>query len=322
VVGASVLPVVPASAAGGQNARPAWWGYTRPATDQQVLTHIKLPMPDGALLQCDLSRPGASTRVDRPGRFSSVLADFTPYAIAIPAFDATDGAYFSQRGYVVLICAVRGSGTSTGTFRCCITPLEVGDGYHLIEWMARQTWSNGRVGMEGDSYGGMTAMAVAARRPPHLVTIVPQQFPDNLYLDAVYPGGIKATPFVRDNWPSYINGLSGGRINGAQVEATYLAHSTLDGFWRSIDTDTKYSAIKVPVLDINSGRPDIYFRGSLAPNDAALRSHGWVIVGPWEHSVWSGDSYQLLPIGTELAWFDHWLSRLPGAPLPATDACT
>ena len=304
---------VPAGAT--QNPRPSWWSYTRPATYHQESTRVDVPVA-GVRLQCELSRPGSSGGARAPGRFPALLADYTPYASEIPSFTATDGAYFSTHGYAVLVCAVPGSGSSTGTYQCCLSSQEVSAGAGLVEWIARQPWSDGRVGMEGSSYGGMTTMAVAARRPPHLMAIAPQQFPESFYLDAVYPGGIKTTPSQRDSWPDLVAQQSEGRIDGAAIENEFLAHPTLDAFWRTFDIDTKFEAIRVPVLDINAGRPDVYFRGSLAANYAALRSKGWVIVGPWTHGFWSGASYQRLPLGVELAWFDHWVAERPGAPLP------
>ena len=302
-----------ASAAARQTARPAWWGYTRPATYKQVVTELMLPI-DGVKLQCDLSRPGTSAQTPAPGRFPSLLVQYTPYEAQLEQVVAGDDALFSERGYAALTCVVRGSGESTGTYTPMLSHQEISDGVRLIEWLAHQPWSDGRVGMEGDSYGGMTTMLVAARRPAHLVAIAPQQFPDNLYLDTVYPGGIKSTPYVADDWPTTITAISGGRILGPTVEKAYLAHPTIDTFWRSADVDTHYRDIKVPVLDINSGRPDVYFRASLPANYAGLRKHGWFIVGPWEHGFWQGNDYQHLPTGVLLAWFDHWLAKRHGAP--------
>jgi uncharacterized protein len=298
-----------------QNPRPSWWSYTRPTTYRQVKTQLHVPV-GGADLQCELSRPGISRTVAARGRFPALLADYTPYATQVPSFTATDGAYFSKHGYAVLVCVVPGAGSSTGTYQCCLSPQEVRDGAQLVEWIARQRWSDGRVGMEGASYGGMTTMAVAALHPAHLMAIAPQQFPDSWYLDAIYPGGMKTTPYQRDSWPTLIGKESGGRISSTAIENDFLANPTIDAFWRSFDIDTKFEAIRVPVLDINAGRPDVYFRGSLAANYAALKSRGWIIVGPWTHGFWSGNSYQQLPLGVELAWFDHWVAERPGAPLP------
>ena len=51
-------------------------------------------------------------------------------------------------------------------------------------------WSNGRVGIIGHSYGGLTAMFTAGEHPPHLDTVVASGLIDDLYRGIVYPGGV------------------------------------------------------------------------------------------------------------------------------------
>ncbi len=65
-------------------------------------------------------------------------------------------------------------------------------GYDLVEWIAKQPWSTGRVGMTGGSYDGTTAMATAVMRPPHLTTIVPEAAISRWY-DYAYSGGVRYT---------------------------------------------------------------------------------------------------------------------------------
>ena len=50
---------------------------------------------------------------------------------------------------------------------------EAEDGYDAVQWAAAQSWSNGRVGMVGGSYGGMTQWAAVASSPPGLVAVTP-----------------------------------------------------------------------------------------------------------------------------------------------------
>ena len=74
-------------------------------------------------------------------------------------------------------------------------PQESRDGAAAIEWAAQQPWSNGRLGMLGDSFPGITQVGVAALRPPHLDAIAPFQVTTDLYRDVGYPGGITNTGF-------------------------------------------------------------------------------------------------------------------------------
>lgn len=80
--------------------------------------------------------------------------------------------YFAPRGYAVAMMDLRGTGRSTG----CLDHLGAKDAADLkatVEWLADQTWSNGRVGMTGHSYVGSTPNVAAAMKPRGLVTIVP-----------------------------------------------------------------------------------------------------------------------------------------------------
>ncbi|MDP9068368.1 MAG: CocE/NonD family hydrolase [Actinomycetota bacterium] len=95
----------------------------------------------------------------------------------------------AAEGYVVIGVAPRGSSCSTGTYDFG-HPDEARDGYDVVEWIAQQPWSNGKVAMISQSYGAITQFPVAALKPPHLVAIAGQHPIADLYRDAAYPGGI------------------------------------------------------------------------------------------------------------------------------------
>src|SRR5258708_12736674 len=70
------------------------------------------------------------------------------------------------------------------------------DGDDSVEWAAHQSWSDGRVGMIGVSFGGITQLLTAAQRPPHLLAIAPSSATSDLYPDVVYPGGVLDSDFT------------------------------------------------------------------------------------------------------------------------------
>jgi putative CocE/NonD family hydrolase len=77
-----------------------------------------------------------------------------------------------RRGYVAAFFDLRGTGGSGG----CLDfggLAEQGDQAMLVEWLAAQPWSNGRVAMGGNSYPGGTAWQAAVHAPEGLATIVP-----------------------------------------------------------------------------------------------------------------------------------------------------
>jgi uncharacterized protein len=279
--------------------------YDRPAAYRVQQVQVRVPMRDGAHLGCYLYQPAAK------GRFPGIVDNFTPYYIAYP-FNAFSGTYFAEHGYLDVECTPRGTGTSDGTFPGWFSAIENRDNYDLIEWLAHRPNATGRVGQEGDSYGGMTAYRVAALHPPHLVAIAPQQSYGSLYLDYSYPGGIRSLgdPY----WFAFAGATGLGHSLASAQEASWLQHPLLDSYWQQIDIDTKWPAIHLPVLGFG-GWVDI-FQDGMARNYVGLRgTDTYLIDGPWTH----GNTFDAtVTHGALLAWFDHWLNRDPRAPLPPT----
>ena len=78
---------------------------------------------------------------------------------------------FAAAGYVAVVQDCRGKFGSEGSF----IPYnnEGQDGYDAIEWIGKQSWCNGRIGMWGSSYVGATQWQAAVEQPPGLTTITP-----------------------------------------------------------------------------------------------------------------------------------------------------
>ena len=129
------------------------------------------PLPDpGRVLGLRLRRPRRRRELDRAAR-RRVL------------------------GFAVVDVNMRGTGCSGGAFDY-FEPLQSLDGYDVIETVARQPWVlNGKVGMVGVSYGGISQLFVAATRPPSLAAITPLSVIDNTQT-TLYPGGILNTGFA------------------------------------------------------------------------------------------------------------------------------
>ncbi|OON59394.1 hypothetical protein B0920_23735 [Massilia sp. KIM] len=104
-----------------------------------------------------------------------------------------------QSGYVAVIQNVRGTFLSEGTF----DPMyqEADDGYDAVEWAAAQHWSNGRVGMKGASYLGLTQWQAALAKPPHLVAIAPDITASDYHDNWLYVNGVLDLWFAM-TWPA------------------------------------------------------------------------------------------------------------------------
>ncbi len=113
---------------------------------------------------------------------------YSPYSILGDRRN-NDSADWVPQGYHRVWADVVGTGNSGGCWDYGgIREKETG--YELVEWIAKQKWSTGKVGMIGGSYEGTTANAAAVMKPPHLTTIVPQAAISRWYGYA-YSGGIR-----------------------------------------------------------------------------------------------------------------------------------
>lgn len=134
----------------------------------QILLEKDVPctLRDGTVLYADIYRP------NKEGTFP-VLLTRLPYNKALPMYSHRylDTNRMVQNGYVVIVQDVRGRFASEGDFVPFLHEAE--DGYDTVEWAAKLSFSNGKVGMFGLSYYGFTQLLAATERPPHLHAIAP-----------------------------------------------------------------------------------------------------------------------------------------------------
>ena len=100
------------------------------------------------------------------------------------------------------------------------------DCYDLIEWVARQPWCDGNVGMIGISYFAMLQVPAAALRPPHLRAILPfEPAGAGLYRDWFYQGGLLNKQFLLA-WSQFVAAPSSCRCPGDEFSPGELADRT------------------------------------------------------------------------------------------------
>ncbi|MHB8566368.1 MAG: CocE/NonD family hydrolase [Nitrososphaerales archaeon] len=103
--------------------------------------------------------------------------------------ESGDPEFYARRGYVHIICNVRGTGKSEGIYDL-VGQKEIEDVYDVIEWIASRPWCNGNVGMFGVSYFAWIQQFAATTNPPHLKCIFGPYAATDFYRDVVYHGGI------------------------------------------------------------------------------------------------------------------------------------
>ena len=163
----------------------------RVTEDVALLRTLRIPMEDGVRLAADAYLPASETARQGYDRFPAVV-DYIPYRK--DDFDPqhnTEYLYLARHGYAAVRVDIRGTGASEGVSTDEYTLQEQRDGVAVVEWLAQQPWCDGHVNLMGASYGGFTALQVAAHNPPHLTSIIPFYFTDDRYTDDChYRGGL------------------------------------------------------------------------------------------------------------------------------------
>ncbi len=137
---------------------------------------LYVPARDGTRLAVNIYRPAqGSAAVDKP---LPVIFAFTPYRARFKddKGKVSETALNDQlalrslirAGYVVAVADIRGKGASFGSRRGFQDRTEANDGHDLIQWLAKQPFSDGKVGMLGCSYLGGTTLHVTSTAPPAL----------------------------------------------------------------------------------------------------------------------------------------------------------
>ena len=289
------------------------------------MLHLSVPMRDGVRLAANLFLPAEHAHLP------AILVR-TPYGKGtdlIPNYQA-----FVDRGYAVVVQDVRGRYESEGVFEQLRHEPEDGD--DTLNWIASQTWSNGKIGMIGGSYLGITQWKAALRNNPHLKAIFPVVSGDDDYRDRYYSrgGAVKLghrlqwmaenlrTPGYEPDFNRFVWHLplrtSDRAATGATSEAYQQAmnHPTFDRFWRAISTQEHLEKIRIPVFAVG-GWYDNYVQSDIEAYVTLRKTTGTnrLLIGPWPHNM----SYKFadadfgpeaaVPVRRlQLQWFDQWLA--------------
>jgi len=159
-----------------------------------------VPMRDEVRLAIDVHLP---IQEGGPSCFP-VLLEYTPYqrstidpktGVVSDVTGSARGRFFLSHGYALVRADMRGTGASEG-FMMDFMPQLAEDGKDLVDWIGKQEWCNGHVGMMGGSYLGWSQTATASQCPSALHCIAPAVIPLDGYSGEVYPGGIYLKGFM------------------------------------------------------------------------------------------------------------------------------
>ena len=147
-----------AQSAGQTASAPAVRG-ARPDKVAAGATEVIAEMRDGVKLAGNLYLPAGT------GPFPCIVQR-TPYGKDAMFASPAGAKKYTDGGYAYLVQDVRGKGRSDGFYQAFIN--DAFDGYDTVEWMAKQGWCNGKIGIMGASAMGYTTMLAATMNPPHL----------------------------------------------------------------------------------------------------------------------------------------------------------
>jgi hypothetical protein len=267
-------------------------------------------MRDGARLATDVYRMPLD-----PFRRPAIVIR-TPYGKTDSIVRAAAAIMSSpSAGYIAVVQDVRGTGESEGTNEIFRTDGwgNAQDGYDTVEWVAAQSWCDGKVGMYGFSALGISAYLAAGARPPSLKCEVVCFAAADMYDQAAYQGGELRAELI-DGWV--------GAQNPAKLPEL-LDHSIRTSYWDILDAEDREPQIKVPTLHIG-GWYDCFLQGNLnhfaglqSRGDVGARGNQKLIVGPWTHVnftsrdqgelTYPSNSTSFDPVTKALDWFDYWI---------------
>ena len=244
-------------------------------------------------------------------------------------------AQYVPEGYAFIGVSLRGTGCSGGVWDF-FQPAEATDGVDVIRWIAAQPWSDGKVGMIGKSYPGITQLFVAEEaaaestldNPVPLVAIAPGHTNGDIYRDVAFPGGIfnysfaSLWSFIAQPYPSYsaaFKGVTAGDQTCAQNQANRPQNIPKNAFVQALQHQWDDTLIhdRSPIYNIDQIDVPVYTVLSWQDEQVGPRSVNWVAKLstdkpklPLYATLTNGDHgmYRTAPSLADLnRFFDHYL---------------
>jgi putative CocE/NonD family hydrolase len=175
-------------------------GYAKEEFVQMIRSTQYVEGFNGTKLHLEINRPSKDGKTPSKDRLP-VLLHASRYGAGGPGSDR-----IWKTGYVIAVLHLRGSGNSFGNRLGDFTPEEAKDTAKVIEWLAAQPWSSGKVGMFGVSYSGGIQVLAAGHKPKGLVAIVPTVNHRDFY-ELKFPNGVFSP---ESGYDQMVRGQDGG----------------------------------------------------------------------------------------------------------------
>jgi putative CocE/NonD family hydrolase len=276
------------------------------ASDYNIQDSVLIKTKDGATISAIIVRK----RGDENAK--PVLLQSTIY-VRDKGRDIATLKESADNGYVGVIAYARGKRFSSDE----IFPYENdgNDTYEVIDWISKQKWCNGSIGMFGGSYNGFTQWAVCKKMHPALKTIVPYvanrpgmglpmennvfinpnyewsfYVGNNKYLDTIAGNDRQRFRKMQNNW--WESGVAYKKLDSIdrtpnRLFQRWISHPSFDEYWQNMAPYGKeFAAINIPILVIDgyyndSQNSSLYYLRELQKYNP--NANQYLIIGPYSH---------------------------------------
>lgn len=274
--------------------------------------HAMVPMRDGKHLSAYLYFPEGQG--PWPVVFEQRYADIRGKGTREAA------ARIAKAGFVVAMVNYRGTYKSEGTWvgYRALGWGELKDGYDTCEWLAKQSWSTGKVGTFGSSQGGFAQNFLAVTQPPHLAAQYMVDTGLSLFHEGYRIGGT-----TRPERFKSLASVCRDPMDNQRLLEEWFQHPHYDDYWKAEDCSLHFDKMNVPCFTIGSWY-DFMNQGSIASFQGRQHKGGpnsrgkqQLVIGPWLHGrlnkgIKNGElTYPANAAWPEeehmVKWFNHYL---------------
>lgn len=298
--------------------------------------NVPIPMRDGVKLYANIYKP----KVD--GKFPVILTRLPYGKDEYYCFMPAVGKFWARKGYAFVAQDVRGKFTSEGEFDPLINELD--DGYDTLEWISKQSWCDGNIGMEGESYYGYTTWAGAVGGHPNLKCISPMNTAMDFY-EFIFQNGA-LTLQTAGLYPIYMHGKTYQNVirldrmhlplitmdDAAGIPTPsydrLLEHPFRDEVTESYNLRHRRERLEIPILVV-AGWYDTFLKMTIddwvmqrernAGSETSEKQ--WILITPFDHESTPAETHRIgeLDIGDKSAttiwevrqnFYDHFLKGI------------
>ena len=289
--------------------------------------NVEIPVGDSLILRANINLPSGKPQ------WPVILMAY-PYmkdGIMSPLF-SLEAFQMTSAGYAVVLVDLPGIGASDGLAKNPFDILNPDILAKVVEWCAAQDFSDGNVGMLGESFGGMAALNAATANPPALKAIFSMMAPINFYPNLVFPGGSLNMLGLFGSWINIMNLIQilppmnhTNLKNWKEIWQKHLDdfepfitepvdHTLSDSYWKNVNIDSDKITVPTYILDGWNG----FSHKDSTELFHQIRGPKKLVIGPWVH-MWPSltDAQPTDYLTIALRWFDYWLKGIPNGIMEA-----